>query len=204
MMKFFYNGTYDLPGDDPENRTHTGSLTFHAEMYAMADKFGAAELEVIASKLFNEVLEHSSLEEAVATAPTVYDMTPATNRTLRDMLVWKVGSEWEEISRPRPEGTPENQYQRIIDSVEQTSKFCLDIAVLVGQRLDHFTDIASVPWKCPECNKTFTTYFKSLVKEGAYCRTCQKRSEFNGTLLNSNKIQESWPHRPNKLSKSEG
>lgn len=185
MIDFFYKSTYELPCA----MSQAEQLQFHANMHALGDKFGAEELEVVAGKSFNDVLEKASIEEAIMTVPTVYEITPASVRRLRDMLVWKVGSRFEDVLN----SSGLSRDPKISEAMEKSANFSVDVAFLTGHRLQKLMDIAYVYWDCPHCLMQKFVHLRPSLIDGVDCRCGNRTNDFYEGLPDGSTVVDGWP-----------
>lgn len=89
MVDYFYIGDYatDLTEED-RGKGVTSVLLVHAEMFALADKYAIEGLETLAAdKYERDLRRRSNAHEFFLSIPTIYELTPASSRGLRDKVL---------------------------------------------------------------------------------------------------------------------
>ena len=99
MISFMYFRSYADRDPEPEEGPSSRSVfRTHAEVYAIADKYDLPELSELAmSKFSKELMWDHDRTEFLRSVPKVYDLTPDSNRGLRDVVVAYVRQHAEEL-----------------------------------------------------------------------------------------------------------
>ena len=89
MISFMYFNTYSDQDPEPEEGPSSRSLLrTHAEVYAIADKYDLLELSELARAKYSSALTWECDPAAfLESIPKVYNLTPDSNRGLRDVVL---------------------------------------------------------------------------------------------------------------------
>jgi hypothetical protein len=83
MIEFLYTSRYTL-----DSKSNVDNLTVHAELYAIADKYDIALLASEARlRYYRATLMLRDHEAFLNSIHSIYDLTPGTNRGLRDVAI---------------------------------------------------------------------------------------------------------------------
>ncbi|KAI6758667.1 hypothetical protein HG530_010907 [Fusarium avenaceum] len=88
MVDYLYTGDYSLETGEADEEPETygdSSLSIHAIMYSIGDKYDIEGLRHLSTKKYCEVLKGDLyINDFFSSIPYVYDLTPETSRDLRD------------------------------------------------------------------------------------------------------------------------
>lgn len=100
------DGTYTLKPTSNPNHAFVSQIQFHAEMYAMCEKFAMHGIKKLAEQQFKALLirpvppvMYNMSDRILDVIPTVYNSTVESDRGLRDHLISYVAEFWEGFTR---------------------------------------------------------------------------------------------------------
>ena len=126
LRSFFYRDDYSDPTEDDEIKgIPVTALWLHAEMYVLGDKYQASGLSRLAIKKYEQILErHWALQDFLRSLITIYELTPSSNRELRNAALGHTRSN---IKRFQSDDTVRTRFKETGQAVPQ---FTLDLLQL--------------------------------------------------------------------------
>lgn len=84
MLNYFYGSDYHAePGPDQG----LSDLETHAAVYGIGEKYGALDMKTLAAKKFGQSAATMTYEDLLRAIRLVYDLTPSSDRGLRDVAI---------------------------------------------------------------------------------------------------------------------
>jgi hypothetical protein len=121
MIGYFYKGDYDA-GGLPRTEEYVSVLEFHAKMFSLADKYDVQPLGKRAVARYQESLKNSRTLDFLASLPIVYDATPPSLRSLRDIALRHAQTVIPQLARQ--EGTLRDAF---LEGVKNVPDFAMDV-----------------------------------------------------------------------------
>ncbi|KAH7114703.1 hypothetical protein B0J13DRAFT_460057, partial [Dactylonectria estremocensis] len=90
LVDYLYTGDYSekLNEADIDDEDHQCELSFHAVMFALANKYDIEGLEALSAKKYaKELRKDSDVSNFLLSIPDVYNLTPGSSRGLRDLAL---------------------------------------------------------------------------------------------------------------------
>jgi BTB/POZ domain len=162
MIDYFYTGDYDDTGLENEGDSQS-LLDFHAKIFALADKYDVELLQKRAVDHYKSRLNNCDIFEFLQSISVVYESTPSSLRSLRDIVIHYAKTKLQRIACKQ-----EDVKEAFLDVVKDTPEFAMDVcADWIGSTF-RGTCSSCGPWqpvevlqaRCLSCGKGNASVFK--------------------------------------------